>query len=116
MSYIKIFKNAQDLSVSVGNTYSEYQLMHIFLDNFHKGGKYSDQITSQHAELKRQGKYTDQKYLSGSSLQADYLNIYISSGCGKNIEIANLVQTKCTFFGGANHSAEKCFKRIRKGK
>ena len=39
MNYIRIFQNAQDLSVSVGNTFSESQLMHIFLDNFHQGGK-----------------------------------------------------------------------------
>ena len=35
MNYIKIFQNAQDLSVSVGNTYPEDKLMHTFLDNFH---------------------------------------------------------------------------------
>ena len=38
MNYIKIFQNSQALSVSVGNNYSEYQLLHIFLDNFHQGG------------------------------------------------------------------------------
>ena len=38
MNCIKIFQNAQDLSVSVGNSYSDYQLMHIFLDKFHQGG------------------------------------------------------------------------------
>ena len=38
MNYIKILQNAQALSVPVGNSYSEDQLMHIFLDNFHKGG------------------------------------------------------------------------------
>ena len=32
MNYIKRFQNAQDLPVSLGNNYSEYQLMHIFLD------------------------------------------------------------------------------------
>ena len=32
MNYIKIFQITQDLSVSVGNTYSEYQMMHTFLD------------------------------------------------------------------------------------
>ena len=36
MDYIKIFQNAQALSVSVGNAYSEDQLMHTFLDNFHQ--------------------------------------------------------------------------------
>ena len=46
MNYIKIFQNAQALSVSVGNNYSKDQLMHIFMDNFHQGGKYSSQIAS----------------------------------------------------------------------
>ena len=27
-----------------------------------------------------------------------------------------MFQTKCTFCGGANHSADKCFKRIRRDK
>ena len=49
-----------------------------------------------------------------SSLQTDYLNIDISSGSSRNSERAHAVQTKCTFCGGNNHSAEKCFKRIRK--
>ena len=35
----KIFQNAHALSVSVGNSYSEDQLMHTFLDNFHQGIK-----------------------------------------------------------------------------
>ena len=48
-----------------------------------------------------------------SSLQTDYLNIDISSGFGRNSERVNTVQTKSTFFGGTNHSAEKKFKRIR---
>ena len=52
MNYIKRFKNAHALSVSVGNTYSEDQLMHIFLDNFHQGGKYSDQISIHQEELR----------------------------------------------------------------
>ena len=77
--------------------------MHIFLDNFHQGGKYSSQISSHQEELRREGKFTDQKYLSISFLQTDYLNLDSSSGCGKNSERANHVQTKCTFCGGANH-------------
>ena len=43
MNYIKKFQNAQALSVSVGKNYSEDELMHIFLDNFCQGGKYSAQ-------------------------------------------------------------------------
>ena len=46
INYIKIFQNAHALSVSVGNSYPEDQLMHTFLDNFEQGGKYSAQIAS----------------------------------------------------------------------
>ena len=114
---IKRFKNAHDLSVSVGNRYSEDQLMHTFLDNFNQGGKYSAQIASQQAELRREEEFTDQKSLNISSLQTDYLNLDISiSGSSRHSERAHSVQAKCTFCGVNNHSAEKCFKRIRKYK
>ena len=39
IKYIKIFQNVQVLSVSVGNSYSEDQIMHTILDNFHQSGK-----------------------------------------------------------------------------
>ena len=45
----------------MGNSYSEDKLMHIFLDNFHQGGKYITQIESHQSELRRGGKFTDQK-------------------------------------------------------
>ena len=90
--------------------------MHTFLDNFNQGGKYSAQIASHQEELRREEKNTDQKSMKISSLQTDYLNLDSSSGFGRNSEIAHDVQTKCTFCGGTNHSAEKCFKRIRKEK
>ena len=80
MKYINIFQSAQALSVSVENTYSEDQLMHTFLDNFHQGGKYSSQIASQQVELRKE----ESKSLSISSSQTEYLNIEISSGCGGN--------------------------------
>ena len=38
INYLKRFQNAYYLSVSVGNSYSEDQLMHTFLGNFHQGG------------------------------------------------------------------------------
>ena len=60
-SYIKRFQNTHALSVSVGNSYSEDQLMHTFLDNFQQGGKYSSQIASHQAELRREEKCTDRK-------------------------------------------------------
>ena len=55
--YIKIFQNAEASSVSVGNSYSEDQMMHTFLDNFHQGGKYSAQVASHQADLRREEKY-----------------------------------------------------------
>ena len=71
INYIKRFHNAQALSVSVGNSYYEDQIMHTFLDNFHQGGKYSSQIASHQAELIRKEKFTDQKSLNISSLHTD---------------------------------------------
>ena len=110
------FQNEHNLSVSVGNSYSEDQLMHTFMDNFHQGGKYSSQIAIHQEKLRKEEKFTYQKSLNISSLQTDYLNIDSSSGFGINIERGHAVQTKCTFCGGTNHYAEKCFKRIGKEK
>ena len=60
MNYIKIFQNTQDLSVLVGNIYSEDHLMHILLDNFYQGGKYTAQIAIHHADLIREEIFSDQ--------------------------------------------------------
>ena len=106
INYIKRFQNAHALSVSVGNSYSEDQLMHTFLDNVHQGGKYSARIASHQRELRKEEKCTDQKPLNISSLQTDYLNIDRRSGSISNSEIAHYVQTKCPFCGGNNHAAE----------
>ena len=92
MNHLKRFQNAQ----AIGKNYSEYQLMHILLDNFRQGGKYSAQIASHQAELIIEKRVTDQKSLSISYLQTDYLNIDISSGSGKNSERENLVLAKFT--------------------
>ena len=107
INYIKIFQNAHALSVSVGNIYSEDQLMHTFLDNFHQGGKYSTQIASHQAEMRREENFTDQKSMNISSLQTDYLSLDRNSGSSRNSERVHAVQTKCTFCGGNNHSAGK---------
>ena len=116
-NYIKRFHNAQALSVSVRKSYSEDQIMHTFLDNFHQSGKYSAQFASHQEELRREGKYPDQKCLNILSLQTDYLNIDNSvTGSSRQNEREHSVQTKCTFCGLNNHSAEKCFKRIRQEK
>ena len=66
MNRIKIFQNSHALSVSMGNSYSEDKIMHIFLDNSRQGGKYSAHIASHQAELRREVKFKDQKYLSVS--------------------------------------------------
>ena len=116
MSCIKIFQDAHALSISVGNFYSKDQLMHIFLNNFRQGGKYSTQIASHQAELRIEESFTDKKSLNISSLQTNYLDLDGSSGFWRNTERAKTVKTKCTFCGGADHSAEKCFKRIRQEK
>ena len=68
MNYIKRFQNAHDLFIFVGNSYSEDQLIHTFLDNFHQGVKYSAQIAIHQTELRREEKFTDQKLLNISSL------------------------------------------------
>ena len=103
------FQNAHALSVSVGNRYSEDQLMHTFMDSFHQGGKYSAQKASHQAEFRREEKFTDQKSLNILSLQNDYLNLNISSGSIRNSERVHAVHTKCKFCGGNNHYVEKCF-------
>ena len=45
--------------------------MHIFLDNFHQGGNYMKKIANHQAELRREGNFTDKKYLSITYLQTD---------------------------------------------
>ena len=116
INYIKKFQNTHALSVLVGNSCYEDQLMHTFLDNFHQGEKYSARIASHQAELGREEKFTDQKSLNISSLQTDNLNLDSISCYIRNSERAHDVQTKCTFCGGNNHYAKKIFKRIRKEK
>ena len=113
MNCIKRFQNAQALSVSVGNYHSDDQMMHTFLDIFHQGGRYSAQIAIHQSELRREENFIDKKYLSISSLQTGYLNLYSSSDFGINVERSNNAHTKCIFCGGVNQCSEKCFKSIR---
>ena len=112
INYIKRFQNVQALSVSVGNSYSEDQIMHTFQDNFQQSGKYSAQLASHQAELRREEKYPDQKCLNISSLQKEYLYLDRSlSGSSKHTEKENSAKAKCTYCGLSNHSVEKCFKK-----
>ena len=75
INYIKRFQNAHAFSVLVGNSHSEDQLMHTFLDNFQQDGKYAARIAIHQEELRREENFTDQKSLNISSLQTDYLNL-----------------------------------------
>ena len=80
--------------------------MHTFLDNLHQSGKYSAQLASHQAELRREETYPDQKCLNISSLQTDYLNLDNSvSGSSRHNERSHSVQKKCTFFELNNHYA-----------
>ena len=75
INYIKIFQNSKALAISVGNSYSEDELMHNFLDSFQKYGKQFSWIEIHQAVLSREAKFLDQKSLSISALQIDYLNL-----------------------------------------
>ena len=68
--------------------------MHTFMDNFDQGGKYSAQIASNQAELRREEKCTNRKSLNISSLQTDYLNLDGSSGFGGNSEREKTIHTQ----------------------
>ena len=71
--------------------------MHTFLDNFHQGGKYSAQIDSHQVELSREHNFTDQKYLSISSLQTDYLNTYRAQVLGEIVKDQTLFRQSAPF-------------------
>ena len=94
MNSIKKLQNAQALSVSAENSYSEDKLMNMFLDNFHQGGTYIAHIARHQVELRREGNLTYRKYLTITFLQTDYLNLDRSSGSGRNNERENIVNTK----------------------
>ena len=52
INFFKRFQNSKALTISVGTSYSEDQLMHNFLDNFQQGGKFNSQTASQKEELR----------------------------------------------------------------
>ena len=91
--------------------------MHTFMDNFHQSGKYSAQLVSHQAELRREETFPDHNILNISSLQTDYLNFDSDrSGSNRHGERENSVQAKCTFSGGNNHSTDFIFQKDNKGK
>ena len=56
--------------------------------------------------VKKRGNFSDQEYLYITYLQTDCLNIDGRSGSSRNNQGENIFQTKCTFCGGTNHSAQ----------
>ena len=105
IKYIKIFQNTHTLSVLVGNNYTEYQLMHTFLDNFQQGRKIFSSYIKLPGRIEKRRKIIDQKSLNNSSLQIDYLSLVSRSGLGRKYERSHDFQTDCTFCGGINYSA-----------
>ena len=75
INYIKIFHNAKALVISVVNIYTEDQLMLTCLNKLYQVGEYSSKIASHQSELSGEEKIFDQKSLSISDLQIDYLNL-----------------------------------------
>ena len=115
MNYIKRFQNQPDFSVSLGNSYCEDQLMHIFLDKFCQGGKYTAEIAIHQAELRREVKFTGPKILCITSLHTDYLYLYMSSGSVRNNEKENIFRQNALFLEELT-IMQKIYKRIRKDK
>ena len=117
IKYIKRFQNAQVLSVSVGNSYSEDQIMHTFLNNFQQSGKYSVQLGSHQAELRREELYPDQKCLNISSIKAESLIMEtVSQVLVNTMKKENSAKTKCTYCGLSNHFLENVSKRSERKK
>ena len=85
--------------------------MNTFLDNFQPGGKYSAQIASHQELLSKKENSVDQKVLSISDLQIDYLNLENSVG---NNERENYSQSRCSHCGGS-HPNEKIYKTGERG-
>ena len=54
INYIKIFQYSKALEILVESSYSDYQVMHSFLEKFKQGRGNSAQISKHQAELKRE--------------------------------------------------------------
>ena len=83
--------------------------MQIFLDNFHKGGKYSAQKARQQTELRRE-EFFDQKSLSISDLQIDYLNL---DNAVRNNEREIFSQSRCIHCGGSKLTKKRFKQQIK---
>ena len=98
------------LEILVVNSYNEDNLIHTFLEKFQQSVNFSDQIAIRQAYLRRKEKSIDQKSLSISDLQIDYLNLEDS---GINNWGANFAQPRCSNCKGS-HTTDKWFEQHRK--
>ena len=71
INYTNKVQNAQVLSLSVGNSYSEDQLMHVFLDNFHQG------INIMHKQIATRQSQEERKILLNKNIYIFHLYILI---------------------------------------
>ena len=97
MNYIKKYQNAQDISVSLGNNYSEDHLMHILLDKFHQGREVYCTDIKPPGRLKKRGKFYWPKIFIYLISTYWFLNIDSSAGYGKNNWRENIVQKNALF-------------------
>ena len=95
----RIYQLQQEILTNKINWYTHFWITftkaEIFCSNTYPPGR-----------VKERRYFIDQKSLSISSIQIDYINIYKRSGCGRNSERANTVQTKWNLCGDANHTTE----------
>ena len=80
------------------NSYTEDQMVHIFLDNLQKYGNYSAQIKIYQEELIREENFIDQKSLSIFDLYIDYFSFKNSV---RNHKRENFAQSRCSHRGSS---------------
>ena len=86
-----LYQFQQETSILKTNLCTHFQI------TFIKVEKYSAQIASHQAELRREEKFTDQKSLDVYSLQTDYLNLDTSTGSIRHSEIAYFLRQSAHF-------------------
>ena len=72
-------------------------MVNTFFTNYQQGVKYSAQIESHEAEMRRKGKVIEKKSLSISDLQIDYLNL---ENLVRNNEREIVAQSRFSHCGG----------------
>ena len=87
------------MDISVGNSYSEDQLMQTALENLQQGGNYYDQIIRHQAELRGEENFIRQKSLSISEFQMDDVSL---ENLVRNNESGFFSQLRFSYCGGSH--------------